>query len=143
MNSVLTKSIYIAILLSLTISSSVLAHPGRTDSFGGHYDRQNGVYHYHHGYSEHYHYDMDNDGDVDCPYTFKNKTPNNNSSSKKDDTIESVYLDGSGHIVSKKEYRKKAKEQNEEEIINSFIIVGGCITLSGFVFYAIKKIVKK
>lgn len=36
-------------------SASAFAHPGRTDSKGGHYDRQNGGYHYHHGYSAHQH----------------------------------------------------------------------------------------
>lgn len=38
------------------------AHPGRTDSNGGHYDRSTGEYHYHHGYSAHQH------PDGVCPY---------------------------------------------------------------------------
>lgn len=37
------------------ISFSVYAHPGRTDSSGGHYDRSTGEYHYHHGYPAHQH----------------------------------------------------------------------------------------
>ena len=57
-----------------------LAHPGRTDSKGGHTDRSTGDYHFHHGYSAHDHYDMDGDGDVDCPYDFKNATSSNSSS---------------------------------------------------------------
>lgn len=39
-----------------------LGHPGRTDLQGGHYDRQNGGYHYHHGYPAH-----DHPGGV-CPF---------------------------------------------------------------------------
>lgn len=64
---------------------TVFAHPGRTDSAGGHTNRSTGEYHYHHGYSEHDHYDMDGDGDLDCPYDFDDKTGSsgkgNNSSS--------------------------------------------------------------
>lgn len=47
-------------------SNTSLAHPGRTDSSGGHHDYQNksglGSYHYHHGYGPHLH-----NGGV-CPY---------------------------------------------------------------------------
>lgn len=59
----------------------VTAHPGRTDSRGGHYDRSTGEYHYHHGYSAHQHYDIDGDGKKDCPYNFKDKTNHSNNSS--------------------------------------------------------------
>lgn len=52
----------------------VYAHPGRTDSSGGHTDKSTGKYHYHHGYSAHDHYDMDKDGDLDCPYDFDDNT---------------------------------------------------------------------
>lgn len=44
------------------------AHPGRTDSKGGHYDRSTGEYHYHHGYPEHQH------TNGVCPYNFEDKT---------------------------------------------------------------------
>lgn len=56
----------------LTIPAS--AHPGGTDSSGGHYDHSTGEYHYHHGYGPHEHEDLDGDGDLDCPYNFKDKT---------------------------------------------------------------------
>lgn len=48
----------------------VNAHPGNTDSNGGHYDHDTGEYHYHHGYSAHQHYDVDGDGTIDCPYNY-------------------------------------------------------------------------
>lgn len=66
------------LLLSLLITP-VFAHPGRTDSNGGHYDRSTGEYHYHHGHSAHQHYDMDGDGILDCPYTFKGTTSTTSS----------------------------------------------------------------
>lgn len=68
------------LLLSLLVVP-VLAHPGRTDSNGGHYDRSTGQYHYHHGYSAHQHYDMDGDGIPDCPYNFRDATNHSSGSS--------------------------------------------------------------
>lgn len=67
----------ICLLLCLTVS----AHPGRTDSSGGHTDHSTGEYHYHHGYEAHSHYDMDGDGDLDCPYDFDDQTGTDSSNS--------------------------------------------------------------
>ena len=64
------RFILFLILLVLCVTPAS-AHPGRTDSQGGHYDRSTGEYHWHHGMSAHQHYDMDGDGILDCPYTFK------------------------------------------------------------------------
>ena len=50
---------------------TALAHPGRTDGKGGHYNRDTGEYHYHHGYSAHQH-----DGGA-CPYDFDDAEENN------------------------------------------------------------------
>lgn len=52
---------FAAVLLILA-APLALAHPGRTDSQGGHYNRSTGKYHFHHGMSAH-----DHPGDV-CPY---------------------------------------------------------------------------
>lgn len=69
------------VLLSLMITCT-LAHSGRTDSNGGHWDRSSGEYHYHHGCSAHDHYDIDGDGHDDCPYDFKeNKWTESNEES--------------------------------------------------------------
>ena len=56
-----------------------LAHPGNTDSKGGHHNRKTGEYHYHHGYPEHQH------TNGKCPYDFDDKTGSRSgtSSSKK------------------------------------------------------------
>lgn len=64
----------VTILIIFSLLSNVSAHPGRTDSKGGHTNHSTGEYHYHHGYSAHDHYDMDGDGDIDCPYDFDDKT---------------------------------------------------------------------
>lgn len=40
----------LALLFSVTLMCPIAnAHPGRTDSSGGHYNRKTGVYHYHSG----------------------------------------------------------------------------------------------
>lgn len=52
----------------------IVAHPGKTDSNGGHYDRSTGEYHYHHGYSAHQHIDGI------CPYEYNDNTNDTNSS---------------------------------------------------------------
>lgn len=52
----------LAALLAVLLALPVLAHPGRTDSKGGHYDHSSGTYHYHHGYPAHQHRDLDGDG---------------------------------------------------------------------------------
>lgn len=59
---------YIIILSFFTTTIVVYAHPGQTDSNGGHYDRSTGEYHYHHGYSAHYH------TDGICPYDYDDRT---------------------------------------------------------------------
>ena len=58
----------IAIVLCLNIPLVALAHPGRTDSSGGHTDHSTGEYHYHHGEPAHQHTDKDGDGILECPY---------------------------------------------------------------------------
>lgn len=52
----------------LCLAVPALAHSGRTDGNGGHYNRATGEYHYHHGYPEHQH-----PGGV-CPYDYHDDT---------------------------------------------------------------------
>lgn len=71
----------IAVAFCLILSVAAFAHPGGTDSSGGHRNHSTGEYHYHHGYSAHQHTDMDGDGVLDCPYKFKDKTGSSSGSS--------------------------------------------------------------
>lgn len=79
---------------------TVSAHPGKTDSQGGHYDWSTGEYHYHHGYSAHDHYDMDGDGIVDCPYNFNDRTGYSSSSNY------SSTSDNDGYLTSVSSYNE-------------------------------------
>ena len=85
--------IFSAFIIASALIGSVSAHPGRTDSKGGHTDHSTGEYHYHHGYSAHDHYDMDGDGDEDCPYDFDDQTDHSNHgyySEEKEDEWDAV-----------------------------------------------------
>lgn len=73
-------SIIVCVFALSFVCMTVYAHPGRTDSNGGHTDHSTGEYHYHHGYPAHDHYDMDGDGIPDCPYKFEDITSQNKSS---------------------------------------------------------------
>ena len=63
--SLILMSIVIIILGSCV---AVFAHPGKTDSNGGHFDHSTGEYHYHHGYPAHQH------ENGTCPYNKKSTT---------------------------------------------------------------------
>lgn len=96
------KKAYILIYCILSILALPLvakAHPGKTDSAGGHTNHDTGEYHYHHGYSAHQHYDMDGDGVIDCPYNFKDTTQQSIT-----ETYPYFEPDENIGITSKKEY---------------------------------------
>ena len=49
------KKILIFLFVLMVVFINVYAHPGNTDSQGGHYNRSTGEYHYHHGEPAHQH----------------------------------------------------------------------------------------
>lgn len=61
-------ALFVCLMLLILPLNLALAHGGRTDSNGGHYDRSTGEYHYHHGYPAH-----DHPGGV-CPYDYDDQT---------------------------------------------------------------------
>lgn len=69
--------VFVLILVLPCMFIDALAHPGRTDSDGGHYVGGTDEYHWHHGEAAHLHVDLDGDGDLDCTLTSsKHKTAN-------------------------------------------------------------------
>lgn len=67
--------LFAAAFLSAALIFPASAHPGDTDSNGGHYNRSTGEYHYHHGYPEHQH------TNGICPYDYDDKTGQNSGPS--------------------------------------------------------------
>ena len=116
------------ILLVFLLAVPASAHPGDTDSSGGHYNRDTAEYHYHHGYSAHEHTDMDGDGDRDCPFDFDDQTGrssgsssgSSSSSSSSRSTTSTDYQRGydAGHddgYVEGKKYVSLTSERKYEE----------------------------
>ena len=90
------------VFLFASFSVYVYAHPGKTDSNGGHNDRQNGDYHYHHGYPAHSHIDGV------CPYDYDDKTDHsynsdNSGNSSNDESIKTSQIKFSsiGDLIGK------------------------------------------
>lgn len=65
----------LVLLFLVLLPTAAYAHPGDTDSSGGHYDSSTGEYHYHHGYPAHQH------TNGQCPYDFDDRTGWNSGSS--------------------------------------------------------------
>lgn len=72
---------------------TAMAHPGKTDANGGHYDREAGEYHYHHGYPAHQHTDLNGDGVKDCPYNFDDQTDHSSRNSSGSSSMDKNYID--------------------------------------------------
>lgn len=113
----------------LLLSPTVLAHSGKTDANGGHYDRSTGEYHYHHGYPAHQHYDMDGDGVADCPYDFDDKTDH----SSRSDSGSSHAVQSTPRPSPQKSDDSKAKHISVGEIV-VFIILAPIVVLYAFMF---------
>lgn len=113
----------------LLLSPNVLAHSGKTDANGGHYDRSTGEYHYHHGYPAHQHYDMDGDGVVDCPYDFEDKTDH----SSRSDSGSSHAVQSTPRPSPQKSDDSKAKHISAGEIVVS-VILAPIVVLYAFMF---------
>lgn len=94
----------LACVLLLFCCTAAYAHPGNTDSNGGHYDHSTGKYHYHHGYPAHQH------PDGRCPYNYDDRTGQNSGPST------------SGREVPKPTERKSYA--NLVGIILFFLVIG-------------------
>lgn len=113
----------------LLLSPTVLAHSGKTDANGGHYDRSTGEYHYHHGYPAHQHYDMDGDGIIDCPYDFDDKTDH----SSRSDSGSSHAVQSTPRPSPQKSDDSKAKHIPVGEIV-ALVILAPIVVLYAFMF---------
>lgn len=117
------------LLCCLLLPLTVFAHPGRTDSQGGHYDHQNGGYHYHHGYPAH-----DHPGGV-CPYETDVQAVEED-----DDPDVPVYenkhaYEGDQEESDKPINRKQVGKNNDSEDASSIIPAVMIITLLLSPFY--------
>lgn len=122
----------------LLLSPTVLAHSGKTDANGGHYDRSTGEYHYHHGYPAHQHYDMDGDGIIDCPYDFDDQTDHSDrgGSSSQSKPSSSYDVQSTPRPSPKKSDDSKAKHISVGGIVAAAILVPIFVLEIGAALYA-------
>ena len=106
----------LVLALCLFFSFVVSAHPGKTDSDGGHTNHSTGEYHYHHGYPAHQHSDIDGDGILDCPYLFDDKT-----------------VSAGDKIESPKDDPEPEQKAKSKKIKNYFLPIICCFVLYGVV----------
>ena len=99
-----------ALLLSLSMSATVYAHSGRTDSNGGHYDSSTGRYHYHHGYPAHYH------TNGRCPYT-----------------SDLGREDGLDDLIKKEEEKIKEEKEETKKENNTLLGIMICVFIVGVI----------
>ena len=111
-----TKGFLCAILAIALFTVPSFAHSGRTDEFGGHYDRSTGEYHYHHGYPAHQH-----ENGV-CPYDFDDQTNHDNRTGSKTDGISTSNT--SKEKIEKNTTAGEATKTKEKADINPILIVG-------------------
>lgn len=95
------KKIMVSILMIMLLSNISIAHSGKTDSSGGHYDSSTGEYHYHHGYSAHQH------PNGICPY----ETSSDNGNIEEATTELQVNLDDTSEINNLKAEIERLNEQ--------------------------------
>lgn len=115
------RAVFFAVLLFIILSAvTVYAHPGKTDSNGGHTDRSTGEYHYHHGYPAHNHSDLDGDGVKEyCPYDHDDATDHKNM----EGSYSKLYSDST------------AKAVTEADVFHLQPLSIGALLLAAFAFF--------
>lgn len=103
----LLKIIAVCVVVCFLLTPCLaLAHSGRTDSNGGHYDRSTGEYHYHHGYPPHQH-----PGGV-CEYEYDDRTGSTSGSSSSNSLSSNPgYEEAKKRAEEYEESKKRAEEQ--------------------------------
>ena len=141
-------SLFVAIALFLSLSVVAYAHPGGTDSDGGHTNHSTGESHSPHGYPEHQHYDIDGDGDLDCPYkTAVITKPQDETTPSSNDIAD--YLDDYEEVEPTEaptELQKEAADNSKGSEMPAWligVIVLGVIFGGGFVWDWISNAIKR
>lgn len=110
---ILVLAFFVLVLpFALTISS--VAHPGRTDSRGGHNSPSG--YHYHHGYPAHSH-----SGGV-CPYDYDDKTNHDGGNSNDNNNKQNSYTESTTTTNSNKQSSYKTPTANEIHISGADVL---------------------
>lgn len=117
---------FVVSLLLPLLALAVFSHPGRTDSYGGHYNRSTGEYHYHHGYPAHQH------TDGVCPYDYDNKTASKSSpGSSRKHTTEEQHAPMPTKNKSTENKTTESQADNKRKDV-AIVIIGVVIVVAAF-----------
>lgn len=122
------RTILLFLLFATILCTVALAHSGKTDGRGGHYNRSTGEYHYHHGHPAHQH------PDGVCPYDFDDATDHSSGSNSQSGNIKTkptatpkqtfAPLVLSGGATRSVPIRKSPKSNEESELSDALKKVG-------------------
>lgn len=127
-------SFTLALIFCVFLCGVAFAHPGGTDSAGGHYDTETGEYHYHHGHPAHQHKNGvcpygdygDSDNTTEYYYDDEEEDEENDDSYlddvynslpqvDEDDTYDDTYDDLNDYEYDKEELKEQLDEIEKEE----------------------------
>ena len=107
------KQITLLIVGVLLANLRICAHSGKTDGYGGHYNRSTGEYHYHHGFSAHQH------TNGVCPYDFEDRTSQSSGgSSNKNNVVNDLFDKPAENLSPKVENTKPKKRSVWKEVLD-------------------------
>ena len=107
----------------LLFPTAALAHSGKTDANGGHYNHSTGQYHYHHGYSAHQH-----ENGV-CPYDYESKSSYVSASSHVTSYVVTHNIDSTNQV----EYQTEVKIQTPQWVKWLIAVLVATIVIMFFV----------
>lgn len=125
----------------LLFSIFATAHPGKTDSNGGHINHSTGEYHYHHGYPAHSHYDMDEDGIRDCPYDLDDKTNHNSSSGNSSNSSDQNNKTSNSTSISESNTQKTKKTITFGKVVGIIISIIPLSLITLYLLYMVLGII--
>lgn len=126
------RKIVVALFVSVVLLATSSAHPGRTDSAGGHTNHSTGEYHYHHGEPAHQH------PNGECPYEIK-KTPNAETKPSKQVSDWGTVRSQSTKTQVKKNPTNTAKKETENKLTGSAVLGGAALAGGAYLVFKKKK----
>ena len=131
------KKFLLFVFILATVCATVYAHPGRTDSSGGHMNHSTGEYHYHHGQSAHQH------PDGVCPYDDRYSNYAYIEKDREDDYEEDNEIQTLEEYCEENGIELSTENTNESDendsILLLFLEIGIIVVVARWIYKLVKK----